>query len=72
MKIDFANLQYQYQLYKTEIDAAIQKVLDQSDYIMGQAIRDLETELEVFTGAKHALSCSSGTDALHLALLFGL
>ena len=69
MKIDFANLQYQYQLYKSEIDAAIHKVLDQSNYILGQENRDLEEKLKEFTGVENALCCSSGTDALLLALM---
>ena len=42
MKIDFAKLQHQYQLYKTEIDEAIQAVLDKSNYIMGEEITQLE------------------------------
>ncbi|PHS70849.1 MAG: aminotransferase DegT [Cycloclasticus sp.] len=69
MKIDFANLQHQYQLYKTEIDANIQKVLDNSNYIMGIEVKELESELEKFTKAKHAITCSSGTDALLLAMM---
>ena len=69
MKIDFANLQHQYQLYKKEIDANIQKVLDNSNYIMGDEIRELEGELEKFTNAKYAITCSSGTDALLLAMM---
>ena len=69
MKIDFANLQYQYQLYKSEIDEAMQAVLDKSNYIMGEEIAQLESSLEEFTGAKHAITCSSGTDALLLAMM---
>lgn len=71
MKIDFANLQYQYQyqLYKTEIDESIQAVLDKSNYIMGEEIDQLENKLEKFTGAQYAISCSSGTDALLLAMM---
>ena len=69
MKIDFANLQHQYQLYKKEIDANIQKVLDNSNYIMGDEVRELESELEKFTQSKHAITCSSGTDALLLAMM---
>ncbi|BAF71055.1 DegT/DnrJ/EryC1/StrS family aminotransferase [Sulfurovum sp. NBC37-1] len=69
MKIDFAKLQYQYQLYKTEIDAAIQNVLDKSNYIMGEEVRQLEDKLEEFSGAKHAITCGSGTDALLLAMM---
>jgi len=69
MKIDFAKLQYQYQLYKTELDDAIHAVLDKSNYIMGNEVTDLEANLQTFTGAKHAISCSSGTDALLLAMM---
>ncbi len=69
MKIDFANLQYQYQLYKQEIDEAIHKVLDKSNYIMGNEVKDLEENLQKFTKAKHAITCSSGTDALLLAMM---
>ncbi len=69
MKIDFANLQYQYQLYKDEIDEAIHKVLDKSNYIMGEEVKELEKNLCNFTGAKEAITCSSGTDALLLAMM---
>lgn len=69
MKIDFANLQYQYQLYKTEIDEAMQAVLDKSNYIMGEEVAQLEISLQDFTGVKYAITCSSGTDALLLAMM---
>ncbi|WP_411726515.1 DegT/DnrJ/EryC1/StrS family aminotransferase, partial [Methyloglobulus sp.] len=69
MKIDFAKLQHQYQLYKSEIDTAIQAVLSKSNYIMGEECDLLERELEAFTAAKHAIVCASGTDALLLAMM---
>lgn len=69
MKIDFANLQHQYQLYKDDIDAAIYAVLNKSNYILGEECDLLERELEAFTEAKHAIACSSGTDALLLAMM---
>jgi len=69
MKIDFANLQYQYQLYKDEIDEAIAKVLNNASYIMGDAVTELEENLCNFTNAKNAVTCSSGTDALLLAMM---
>ncbi len=69
MKIDFANLQYQYQLYKDEIDQAIHGVLDKSNFIMGEEVKELEENLQNFTGAKHAITCASGTDALLLAMM---
>jgi len=69
MNIDFANLQLQYQKYKNDIDANIHAVLNTSNYIMGEEVHNLERELEEFTGAKHAITCSSGTDALLLAMM---
>jgi len=69
MQIDFAKLQYQYQRYKTEIDEAIHAVLDKSNYIMGDEVYTLEENLCGFTGAKHAVTCASGTDALLLAMM---
>jgi len=69
MKIDFAKLQYQYQLYKTEIDRAIHNVLDKSNYIMGDEVKELEENLQKFTKARYAISCASGTDALLLAMM---
>lgn len=69
MKIDFANLQYQHELYKDEIEEAILKVARNCNFIMGEEVADLEINLGNFTGAKHAISCSSGTDALLLAMM---
>lgn len=69
MKIDFANLQYQHELYKDEIESAILKVARKCNFIMGEEIDELENTLQIFTGAKHAITCSSGTDALLLAMM---
>jgi UDP-2-acetamido-2-deoxy-ribo-hexuluronate aminotransferase len=69
MKIDFANLQLQYQTYKDKIDTNIQAILNKSNYILGEEVDILEKELQSFTGAKYAISCSSGTDALLLAMM---
>lgn len=69
MKIDFANLQLQYQKYKKKIDFNIHKILNNSNYILGEEVKILEQKLQKFTEAKHAITCSSGTDALLLALM---
>lgn len=69
MNIDFANLQVQYKKYKDDIDSNIKKVLNKSNFIMGEEVSMLERELERYTGAKHAITCSSGTDALLLAMI---
>ena len=68
MRIDFANLQLQYQKYKTAIDERIGNVLSSSRYIMGSEITELEEKLAEFTGAENCLLCGSGTDALIIAL----
>lgn len=69
MKISFIDLQAQYQAYKPEIDEAIQNVLNSSQYIMGPEVNKLEEGLAAYTGSKHAIACSSGTDALLIALM---
>ena len=69
MKIDFANLNIQYQKLKVQIDNNIKSVLDSSNFIMGEEIQKLEKKLEQFSGAKNAITCSSGTDALTLAMM---
>ncbi|RXI25327.1 DegT/DnrJ/EryC1/StrS family aminotransferase, partial [Aliarcobacter trophiarum] len=68
-KIDFANLQYQHKLYQEEIEGAIIKVARDCNFIMGSQIDELERKLEEFTGSKYAITCSSGTDALLLAMM---
>lgn len=69
MKINFIDLQAQYQAYKSEIDEEIQKVLDSSQYIGGPQLNELSETLAKYTGAKHCIPCSSGTDALLIALM---
>ena len=62
------NIQAQYQAYQTEIDTAMQRVLQSGAFINGPEVTHLEEELTDFCGA-HAVACSSGTDALLLALM---
>lgn len=69
MKINFIDLQAQYQKYKEEIDIEIHDVLNTSAYIMGNKVAELESNLSKFIGVKHSIACSSGTDALLLALM---
>ena len=69
MNIDYANLNLQYQNYKKDIDDAIFKVVKSSKFIMGEEVSKLEKNLEKFSGVNHAITCSSGTDALLLAMM---
>jgi dTDP-4-amino-4,6-dideoxygalactose transaminase len=62
-------LKAQYAAIKTEIDAAIQRVVDGASFILGEEVANFETALAATVGAKDAVGVSSGTGALLLALL---
>ncbi len=65
----FVDLNKQYQAYKTEIDAAIAETIDKTAFINGPAVKELENDLAAYAGVKNAVACSSGTDALLLAMM---
>lgn len=69
MSIAFIDLAAQQKRLRSGIDAAVDRVLDEGKYIMGPQVAQFERELAAFCGAKHALSCANGTDALQLALM---
>jgi len=68
-KIEFVDLKAQYQALKTTIDARIQRVLDHGQFIMGPEVAELEGKLAALAGAKHCITCASGTEALLIALM---
>ena len=71
--MNFIDLKAQQDTIRGKIDARIKTVLDHGQYIMGPEIAELEKRLCAFTGAKHCLTCSSGTDALIMVLMaFGI
>ena len=65
----FIDVAAQRQRLGRKIDEAIARVLGHCQFIMGPEIRELETALADFCGARHALTCASGTDALVLVLM---
>jgi dTDP-4-amino-4,6-dideoxygalactose transaminase len=67
--IAFVDLSRQQERIRSRVEAAIARVLDHGQYIMGPEIAELERRLATFCGARHAISCASGTDALLLALM---
>jgi dTDP-4-amino-4,6-dideoxygalactose transaminase len=69
MSIAFIDLAAQQRRIRDRLDARIAAVLDHGGYIMGPEVREFETALAGFCGAKHALGCANGTDALELALM---
>ncbi len=52
-----------------KLEQRIKAVLDHGNYIMGPEVRELEEKLAAFSGAGHCITCSSGTDALLMALM---
>lgn len=69
MNVPLLDLKQQYETLKPEIQAAINTVLDHQQFIMGPEVKLLEDEIKAYTGAKHAVACASGSDALLLALM---
>ncbi|HQU74863.1 MAG TPA: DegT/DnrJ/EryC1/StrS family aminotransferase [Calditrichia bacterium] len=67
--IQFIDLGAQQARIRERIETRIKAVLDHGSYIMGPEVRELEAALAAFVGVKHAISCSSGTDALLMALM---
>ena len=67
--LQFIDLKAQQQRIRDKIDAAIAAVLDHGQYIMGPEVKQFEQDLKEFTGAKHALTCANGTDALTLVMM---
>ena len=67
--IPFIDLAAQRRRLGRSIDDAIARVLDHCQFILGPEVRALEAELAAFCGARHAVTCASGTDALMLVLM---
>jgi dTDP-4-amino-4,6-dideoxygalactose transaminase len=68
MEVPFLDLKVQYKSIKSEIDSAIQKVLDNTAFVLGPSVAEFEKEFANAHNVKHCLGTSSGTDGNHLAL----
>jgi dTDP-4-amino-4,6-dideoxygalactose transaminase len=67
--IRFLDLQEQYRQIKPEIDAAIFRVVDSGQFVLGPAVAAFEERFATYCGVKYCVALNSGTSALHLALL---
>jgi len=67
--MQFIDLAAQQARLRAPIEAAIARVLAHGQYVMGPEVRELEQKLAAFCGARHALACANGTDALMLGLM---
>jgi dTDP-4-amino-4,6-dideoxygalactose transaminase len=68
MNVPLLDLAPHYLSLKTELDAAVLRVVESQRFVLGPEVEALEAELAVYLGAKHAIGCASGTDALLLPL----
>ena len=66
---EFVDLKAQYAALKESIDARIAKVLGHAQFILGPEVGELEERLAAYTGARHCITCASGTEALLIALM---
>ncbi len=66
--IPMVDLKIQYRQIRAEVEQGLQQVLDDAHFILGPNVNAFEEEAANYLGAKYAISCASGTDALHLAL----
>jgi len=68
MNIPFVDLKTQYQSIKSEIDDAIQNVINDTAFIKGKHVQQFEEEYAEIYGVKHVVSCANGTDAIYITL----
>lgn len=68
-KIPLVDLHAQYETIKPEIDAAIQRTIEKTAFILGPEAKNFEQHFAEFCKVKHAIGLDSGTAALHLAML---
>src|SRR5438105_2861816 len=69
MQVPLIDLKPQYDALREELRAALERVFDSQQFILGEDVRGLEEEVARYTGTEHAVGCASGSDALLLALL---
>lgn len=67
--IPFIDVAAQRQRLGDRIDAAVSRVLGHCQFILGPEVRELEAAIAAFCGARHAVTCASGTDALLMVLM---
>ena len=68
-KIPMVDLKSQYENIKTEIDSAIQNVLNNTAYINGPDVKKFQANLEEYLNVKEVIPCANGTDALQIAMM---
>ncbi|MDF5735891.1 MULTISPECIES: DegT/DnrJ/EryC1/StrS family aminotransferase [unclassified Nostoc] len=68
IRVPFVDLKLQHEPIKTQLQDAIQSVLERGDFILGQALSDFEAAFAAVSGAEYGVGVASGTDAIALGL----
>jgi dTDP-4-amino-4,6-dideoxygalactose transaminase len=69
MKVPLLDLRAQYETLREETRAAVERVFESQGFVLGGEVSALEEEIAAYTGARHAVGCANGSDALLLALM---
>jgi len=69
MKVPLLDLKAQYAAIRDEIEPVVKEVFESQYFILGPKVKEFEDQVAVYAGAKYAIGCASGTDALLLALM---
>ena len=69
VKVPYLDLKAQYHTIKPEIDAAISRVLDSCQFVLGSEVAAFEKDFAIIADTSECIALNSGTSALHLALL---
>ena len=69
MKIPAVNLKAQFEPLRSELLAAIERIIDTQQFVLGSEVQALEDEVAAYSQAQYAIGCASGSDALLLALM---
>lgn len=67
--IQMVDLKRQYTRIKSEVDAGIQEVIDNTAFINGKAVTDFAANLSEYLGSRFVIPCANGTDALQIAMM---
>ena len=69
MRVPLLDLKAQYETIRDEVRAAVDRVFDSQQFILGSEVESFERDVASYCGTRHAIGCASGSDALLLALM---
>lgn len=67
--MQFIDLKHQYKIIEADVSSRLKDICENARFIMGEEVQQIEEKLSEYTGAKNAIACASGTDALQIAIM---